>query len=781
MNSMFRSAFWALGLSVALPMGLFVAAELWPGRTADLKLARTAEQQPVYGEPDCGVRVPRDPDMVVSSTDIPSTESLRRRRGGGSAPTQLMGIEPLADLPMIASKPDGRTRLSSVPVSQRRILEDDQEPQAEPADEKPEPEPRLESSRAPRERRDQQVFLVPRVEPDDVFSGTAVASDAPPVMAALPPEFSTTSPRNELELLPADPAEPVAAYAGGDNLDLQLQRIQQHLDQISQWQLSQSQQSLKSEQLQQATQLVQQLQQQQLGYLEQQLQSLRKSPPVSPGTSAGLPDASGFENTDTDSADEIPEIPLTLQDTKPLVADPPDKHPPAAKSMVLKASPEGSGRYSFEMKDAPVTEVLELLGRLSGKNILPAPEISGTLTANLQRVELDEALAAILKARGYEQSREGDFVYIRPAGEAAEQVVPLQPVTKVFHPNHLSAQELRGLILPVLTRDIGQVSMTGPQSESAAGNSPPLPAGNDVIVVRDFPAVLELIDAILRETDVPPPQVSIEAIVLSVQLTDAMPFGVSFTALENRRNALFADGQWMNPEGTPVGADNNPLLPGSPMANAGLKCGVIRQDPVVFIETLQSMAPVELVARPRLVVLNRQRAELLAGDRLGYRTHAVKGKQALENVQFLDSGTRLKIRPLVSRDGYIRMEIQPELSSACLDPRTRLPYAQMTNVSSQVLVRDGSTIIVGGLIESQEVDCRRPMRGLGSLPLVGKAFRKKELRTVYYETLVLITPRVVPPEELVTSPLLVSPGRVSAQITESARQEAAPRLEAVPR
>jgi hypothetical protein len=483
-------------------MGLFVAAELWPGRAVAPQVA----EAPAAGEPDCGVRVPRDPDLIVSSTGIPSTESLHRRRGGGDAPTQLLGIEPLAELPVLASKPGSRTRLSSMPVSQQRLLDDEAREPAEDA----EPELELESSRAPRGGRDPQVFLVPRVEPDDVFSGNTMASEGPPRLASLPDK-----PVHDevLELLPAEqPGQSTAFPSGGKNLSLQLQQIQQHLEQISQWQLSQSQQALKSDQLQQATQLVQQLQQQQLSHLEQELQQLRQTPPAPAPES---PPAGSPESSEEPASDEIPAIPLTgLSEETASAAGPPDPQS-AETTKVLKASPEGSGRYSFEMKDAPVTEVLELLGRLSGKNILAAPEISGTLTANLQRVELDEALAAILKARGYMQSREGDFVYIRPAREEQEPVAPLRPVTRVFHPNHLSAQELRALILPVLTRDIGQVSMTGTDRDvSTAENSSPVPAGNDVVVVRDYPAVLEQIDAILRETDVPPPQVSIEAIVL---------------------------------------------------------------------------------------------------------------------------------------------------------------------------------------------------------------------------------------------------------------------------
>src|SRR5690606_36896873 len=106
---------------------------------------------------------------------------------------------------------------------------------------------------------------------------------------------------------------------------------------------------------------------------------------------------------------------------------------------------------------------------------------------------------------------------------------------------------------------------------------------------------------------------------------------------------------------------------------AGLKYGFVTGDVTGFLSALENITDTNLIAAPQLRVLNKQRAQLIIGQRLSYTTSTFNNNQTIENVNFLDAGTKLIIRPFVAPDGLIRMEIHPERSSATINPQTNLP------------------------------------------------------------------------------------------------------------
>ena len=220
--------------------------------------------------------------------------------------------------------------------------------------------------------------------------------------------------------------------------------------------------------------------------------------------------------------------------------------------------------------------------------------------------------------------------------------------------------------------------------------------------------------------------------ILSVKLTDELKYGVNFALLNGNNKFLFLSGNGQtlkNSTGFFGGSES--IVP--PLAEfvadtAGLKTGLIQGDLTAFIQAIESIADTNLVASPQLRVLNKQRAELIIGNRISYKTLAFNGTQTVEDVKFLDSGTKLLIRPFISPDGNVRLEIHPELSSAVIDETTGLPNQNTTEVTTNVSVRDGTTVIIGGLIEEQTVESMERIPFLGALPLVGRVFRNKALK-----------------------------------------------------
>ena len=152
---------------------------------------------------------------------------------------------------------------------------------------------------------------------------------------------------------------------------------------------------------------------------------------------------------------------------------------------------------------------------------------------------------------------------------------------------------------------------------------------------------------------------------------------------------------------------------------------------------------VTVLANPKLLVINKQRGEVMIGNRDGYLTTTVTETVATQTVQFLETGTRLVVRPFVGRDGVIRLEIHPEDSAGAVTQIGDfiLPRETTTEVTSNVLVRDGHTIVIGGLMEDRKTQGVRKVPILGDIPVLQYLFSNAQREEVQRSILVVLTPR----------------------------------------
>jgi len=148
--------------------------------------------------------------------------------------------------------------------------------------------------------------------------------------------------------------------------------------------------------------------------------------------------------------------------------------------------------------------------------------------------------------------------------------------------------------------------------------------------------------------------------------------------------------------------------------------------------------------------LNKQKAEILMGQRLGYISTSVTQNCCTQNVEFLDVGAQLRLRPYISSDGLIRLEVHPELSEGevVVNGGFTLPRKTLTEVTTNVMCPDGCTVILGGLMRENLRSDTTQTPYLGSLPLLGPLFRTKTEKIERTEILVLLTPRIIYDGEL---------------------------------
>jgi type II secretory pathway component GspD/PulD (secretin)/TolA-binding protein len=424
------------------------------------------------------------------------------------------------------------------------------------------------------------------------------------------------------------------------------------------------------------------------------------------------PKSERYYESDLSLPPQIPQIPQS-ETPSPLPTDLPEPEESAIRIRRSTGNNQAE-TYSIDIQDADIRQVFSQLSEAAEISIVPSPEIQGRISLNLHDVRFEAALNAIIRSRDYVVEREDGIMIVRTSEEAARRKHQnRQMVMKLYRPNYLSAAELNRLIEPLLSQD-GRHSVTSPtssQSEGEAGDD----SGNprDTVVVQDVPEVLQQIDQILVDVDVPPLQVRIEAKILRVRLSEGLKQGLDLGQLPCQRDS------------------------GTSYAEGGLKHANLACNVPTFIKSIERLADTSLVTSQRIQVLNKHRAEMLIGDRIGYQSRAG------DDVQFLEAGTRLILRPSISTDGFIRLEIHPEHSTATVTGRKNPPRQNTSELTTHVMIRDGATVAIAGLIAEQAIETTKRLPFVSAIPIVGASFRHKKESLQRTELIMLVTPHIV--------------------------------------
>lgn len=424
-----------------------------------------------------------------------------------------------------------------------------------------------------------------------------------------------------------------------------------------------------------------------------------------------------------------------------------------------------NGGLELHAKNEDITNVLELLGRLYEVNVVVGQNVKGKVTADFYGVTLEEALDAIARANQLRWAREGNFIYMHTPDEMdAIQKDLTRLETQVYHLNYLTSDEALKVIEPVLSDKATTAATTASAvgipsgAEDVGGNSLGL---NDAIIVCDFPESLERVTDIIKRMDRRPRMVLVEATILQTTLDDETSLGINFNTLAgvDFRDLAAASSPVSDPDvvmGNAAAAGAAQEAPwgqvwteGFATPGTGLNIGVITNNISFFINALEAVTDTNILSNPKILALNKQRAEVIVGQKLGYVTTEVTETTAIQTVEFLDVGTQLVFRPFISDDGYVRMEVHPEVSSGLV--RTvgdlALPEETTTEITCNVMVRDGETIVIGGLFDEDVSIGRSQVPGLANIPGLGWLFRSKDDSTVRREIIILLTPHIIDEEK----------------------------------
>ncbi len=443
--------------------------------------------------------------------------------------------------------------------------------------------------------------------------------------------------------------------------------------------------------------------------------------------------------------------------------DPAGQSDPAIKAVEVS----DFDTVSLNVQDADLAQVLQLLSIQGRRNIVPSPAVSGKVTANLYDVTFDEALSAILQQNGADYVEKDKFIYVYTQDELRKiQQSNRQVEHQVFRLNYITAADASTFVTPLLST-AGAISISGEVSPgfqpTMSDNGANSYAHADTMVIRDYKENIEAIRGVIKQIDVRPRQVLVEATILKADVTDETAFGVDFSILTNIAVDAFADPlssvtELIKGDVQPshqVGAVTSSVGNVSD-GEGGLRVGVVTNNVAAFIRALDAVTDTTIVANPKVLTLNRQKADVLVGEKIGYLSTTATATATTQTVEFLDTGTQLTLRPFVSDDGMVRLELKPQISSFRIRdvvPGTEtaavtIPDEITQELTTNVMVRDGQTIVLGGLFKEKTTITRRQIPMLGDIPIAGAAFKGHDDEVERSEVIFLITPHIVKDEAL---------------------------------
>lgn len=385
-------------------------------------------------------------------------------------------------------------------------------------------------------------------------------------------------------------------------------------------------------------------------------------------------------------------------------------------------------------KDMPIKDALQMLAQMYHKNIVPSARVDGMVTVtNLYDVTFEEALQAVLGTNKYEIK--GNFVRVYTNEEFMADKTRFEYAVIPLY--YINAQEAKKLVEPLLS-EFGQIGITSPaQQDTIPGQGGDSLANQDMLTVSDYPEKIQAIRNALAEVDVRPPSVLIEVTVMEATLTENTKFGIDWTNLKGvdieNAGTLGENGFYQ---------DFAPLLPFPP---GGIAIGVTFDNIAALITAVETVTDVTVMANPKILALNKQAGKLIIGKEEGYQslTNVAEGGTSTQQVEFLESGTVLEFRPFVCRDGMIRMELHPEQSEGEIVDTTNLPTKSTTEILTNIMVKDGQTIVLGGLFKEETSLGRNQVPILGDIPVIGELFRGVADESQRVELIVLITPHII--------------------------------------
>ncbi len=411
---------------------------------------------------------------------------------------------------------------------------------------------------------------------------------------------------------------------------------------------------------------------------------------------------------------------------------------------------------SVNLKDVDLKDFFRLIHEISGLNVVLDPAVKGSLTIVLDEVPWDQALDIVLQNNGLDKQLSGNVLRIathdtlkkeaetmRDLEKAQAEAVAPVTVTRVL--SYGKADKMKDTLKKFL-------SSRGDILSDDRSNQ---------LIIRDIPSVIPVIDNLIRQLDRKSQQVEIEARVVSASRSFAQDIGVQlgFAGVSSGRTFIGGDstvgGSPISQNATPppplppILATGSTSLPfnvnlGASGPTSGLFLGHRSPNFAVdfFITAAESKGVGKLLSKPRVVTQNNEKAIIKQGQKIPIQTTI----NNTISVQFIDAVLKLEVTPQITAEGTVFMDVLVENTQIDQGiPRIQgVPALDTQSEETKILVADGGTVVVGGIIVSTQNTTTTEVPLLGSLPLIGHLFKRNNVSISSQELLFFITPRIIP-------------------------------------
>lgn len=388
---------------------------------------------------------------------------------------------------------------------------------------------------------------------------------------------------------------------------------------------------------------------------------------------------------------------------------------------------------SLDAEDAYLPSVLKILAEKGGLNIITGPGVTGgRISIHMRNVPVEQAVNLVVRAAGLAYERIGNSVLVADAKSLQEETGLSSYVVELKYADALEVKNaLKGLT---------------DQIEVDRG-------GNRLIVVTS-PRVIAEIEDVVRVMDVPVQQVMLEARIVEVSTDAAKELGIDWNLL-NRQGIILVEGP--NPGSSPAGLPPGdlPYIDPSPGTRDWYKLRAVTRQAKTFQVALDMMIEdgnARVLANPKIATLNGRQASMLIGSRIPFTVTGVvsgggagAGVATQKLVEREEVGIKLRITPTINPDGYITTVINPEVSSVTgfTGEFNDLPIVSTREASTTVRLKDGNSIIIGGLLSEEKSTTVTKLPLLGQIPIIGVLFQHHSVTMNKKELVIEVTPHIM--------------------------------------
>lgn len=406
-------------------------------------------------------------------------------------------------------------------------------------------------------------------------------------------------------------------------------------------------------------------------------------------------------------------------------------------------------KVDIEYSDTDLKTVIIQMMQRAGINVIFDSDVAGNISISLKNVPFNEAFKTVLNMKGLVAKEVGeDIIRISTPKKIMDELKNTVLQTRIFFLNYVKASDLKTQIESIA------------QAEGRTTSKCNVDETNNALIITDTPYGLDMVEKIIKDLDRMPKQVLIEAKLVEVSMDSGLYTGVKWgvdrrspttqigignsdNALTDKEgNKLFALPYYGENAGTGVN-----LSPEQFYGSFRFMKLTSRTTLDVIISAAVKKGKANVLSNPKIATLNNKEASINITNQIPYVTTEITntsgGSVSSTKVTYVTAGIVLTVLPTITSDGKIMMKISPKVSKPSQAAQFQPPSIDERTADTTVVVEDGETIVIGGLIHDSEGEYIYKVPFFGDIPVIGYLFKKKTKEKNRMELLIFVTPKII--------------------------------------